>query len=85
MEISGQTLKLGENEMNIPVNVLLSEAFAEFSGKITALHEKKKELTVEIKKLVEEHKVAVAAIDAEAASLQNAFAKEKESPSEKKK
>ena len=60
--------------MNLSVNVLLSEKFAEFSGKVTALHERKKELNVEFKKLYEEHKLAVAAIDAEAVALQNTFA-----------
>lgn len=60
--------------MNLQANVLLSDEFAEFSGKVTALHEKKKELNAEFKKLYEEHKSAVAAIDAEAVALQNTFA-----------
>lgn len=64
--------------MNLPTNILLSDDFAEFSGKVTALHEKKKELTAEFKKLYEEHKAAVAAIDAEADALQNTFTGEQE-------
>lgn len=59
--------------MNLQASVLLSDEFAEFSGKVTALHERKKELKSEFKKLYEEHKAAVAAIDAEAVALQNAF------------
>jgi len=59
--------------MNLPANVLLSDDFADFSGKITALHEKKKEMSANFKKLYEDHKAAVAAIDAEAEGLQNDF------------
>jgi len=33
--------------MNLPANILLSDEFAEFSGKVTALHERKKELNAE--------------------------------------
>jgi len=61
--------------MNLPANILLSDEFAEFSGKVTALHERKKELNAEFKKIYESHKSAVAAIDAEAVALQNDFAK----------
>jgi uncharacterized protein (UPF0335 family) len=73
--------------MNLQANVLLSDEFAEFSGKVTALHERKKELNAEFKKLYEEHKSAVAAIDAEAVALQNAFsaATEQEVPDKKEK
>ena len=70
--------------MNLQASALLSDEFAEFSGKVTALHEKKKELNAEFKKLYEEHKSAVAAIDAEAVALQNAFSAG-ESPKEEKK
>jgi len=59
--------------MNLPVDVLLTDEFAEFSGKITALHEKKKDLKIEFKKLFEKHKENVAVIDAESQSLQNDF------------
>jgi hypothetical protein len=62
--------------MNLPANILLSDEFAEFSGKVTALHERKKELNAEFKKIYESHKSAIAAIDAEAVALQNDFAKE---------
>ena len=65
--------------MNLPTNVLLSDDFAAFSGKITALHEKKKEMVANFKKLYEEHKGAVAAIDAEAQKLQDEFGQQKES------
>lgn len=66
--------------MNLPANVLLSDEFANFSGQITALHEKKKELNANFKKLYEEHKAAVAAIDAEAQKLQDDFFQKQENP-----
>ena len=59
--------------MNLPANVLLSDEFANFSGKITALHEKKKELIADFKKLYEKHKEEISAIDAEAQKLQDEF------------
>ncbi len=59
--------------MKFPINLLMSDGFAEFSGKVTALHEKKKELNANFKKLYEEHKAAVSALDAEAVALQNAL------------
>ena len=52
---------------------LLSDDFAEFSGKITALHEKRKEMVSEFKKLYEKHKADIAAIDTEAEKMQNDF------------
>ena len=70
--------------MNLPANILLSDDFAEFSGKVTALHEKKKEMNANLKKLYEEHKAAIAAIDAEAVALQNTFTVDKEAPEGKK-
>lgn len=54
-------------------DILLSDKFAEFSGKINALHEKKKELVAEFKKVYEEHKAALKSIDEEAASLHSGF------------
>jgi len=48
---------------------LLSDEFANFSGKITALHERKKEMQAEFRKLYEQHKAAVKEIDQEAAAL----------------
>ena len=71
--------------MNLPANILLSDQFAEFSGKVTALHEKKKEMNANFKKLYEEHKAAIAAIDAEAVALQNTFTGEQEDPKKDKK
>jgi hypothetical protein len=59
--------------MTLPPEVLLSDQFAEFSGKVTALHEKKKELVAEFKKAYEKHKADVKAIDDEAAGLQTEF------------
>jgi hypothetical protein len=53
--------------------VLLSDKFAEFSGKVTALHEKKKEMIAEFKKLYEQHKADVNAIDEEATGLHAEF------------
>ena len=73
-----------ESKMNLPTNILLSDDFAEFSGKVTALHEKKKEMNANFKKLYEEHKAAVLAIDAEAVALQNTFTGEQEAFQEKK-
>ena len=63
--------------MDLPTNVLLSDKFSEFSSKVTVLHEKRKQLIVEYKKMYEEHKAAVAAIDAEAIALQETFTGEK--------
>ena len=59
--------------MTLSPEVLLSDKFAEFSGKVTALHEKKKEMIAEFKKLYEQHKADVKAIDDEAQNLQNDF------------
>lgn len=53
--------------------VLLSDQFAEFSGKVTALHEKKKELLAELKKIHEDYKSKIKAIDEEAGDLQSDF------------
>ena len=63
--------------MDLPTNILLSDKFSEFSSKVTVLHEKRKQLIVEYKKMYEEHKAAVAAIDAEAIELQETFTGEK--------
>ncbi len=54
-------------------DVYLSDEFAEFSGKVTALHERKKEMFAEFKKLWEDHKVAMKEIDDEALELKNNF------------
>lgn len=59
--------------MTLTPEILLSDQFADFSGKITALHEKKKELVAEFKKIYEEHKAQVKIIDDEAANLQGMF------------
>ena len=59
--------------MTLTPEILLSENFAEFSGKIIALHEKKKELVAEFKKVYEEHKTQVKIIDDDAANLQGMF------------
>lgn len=61
--------------MTLPPNVLLSDEFAEFSGKVTALHEKKKEATAEFKKLFEKHKAEMKGLDDEAEKLQTEFNK----------
>jgi len=53
--------------------ILLSDEFADFSGKVTALHEKKKELKMEFKKYFEKHKADVKGIDEEAKKLQDEF------------
>lgn len=59
--------------MHSEADVYLSDNFAEFSGKITALHERKKEMFAEFKKLWDEHKVAMKAIDDEALGLKDGF------------
>ena len=69
--------------MDLPTNILLSDKFSEFSSKVTVLHEKRKQLIVEYKRMYEEHKAAVSAIDAEAIALQETFTGEK-SVSQKK-
>lgn len=59
--------------MTLTPEILLSDQFAEFSGKVTALHEKKKELVAEFKKLYEEHRAQIKALDEGAAALQDGF------------
>jgi uncharacterized protein YggU (UPF0235/DUF167 family) len=49
--------------------LLLSDKFVEFSQKISALHENKKRLSVELKKIVEEGKANLKKIDDEAVAL----------------
>lgn len=53
--------------------ILLSDKFVEFSQKISALHETKKSMSAEIKKLVEDHKLKMKKIDDEAAGLTAEF------------
>jgi len=53
--------------------LLLSDKFVEFSQKISQLHETKKKLSAEMKKLLEEHKAQVKKIDDEALALSSAF------------
>ncbi len=56
--------------------LLLSDRFIEFSSRVAALHEKKKSLNVEFKKLFEAHKVQIKAIEEEAAALASEFQNE---------
>lgn len=49
--------------------LLLSDKFVEFSQNIAVLHESKKKLQIEIKKLLEEHKSNIKKIEDEAALL----------------
>jgi hypothetical protein len=51
----------------------LSDKFVEFSQKIAQLHEAKKRLTSEFKKLLEDHKASVKKIDDEALALATDF------------
>ncbi len=60
-------------DVNMHVETLLSDKFAEFSGNVTALHERKKELVAEFKKAYEQHKLAVKTIDEEAVALHAEF------------
>lgn len=55
------------------IESLLSDKFAEYSGTITALHEKKKELIADMKKLYEAHKAAVKEIDDQAIAVHKSF------------
>lgn len=54
-------------------DTLLSDKFAEFSGRVTALHERKKELVAEFKKTYEAHKAEIKSIDEEAVNLHTEF------------
>ena len=53
--------------------LLLSEKFVEFSGKIAAIREKKNSLLVEFKKLYDAHKAQVKSLEEEAAQLAAEF------------
>ncbi len=53
--------------------ILLSDKFVEFSGKVAALHDKKKQLNIEFKKLFEAHKAQIKLIEEEAAALAAEF------------
>jgi hypothetical protein len=53
--------------------LLLSEKFLEFSGKIAAIHERKKALLVEFKKQYDAHKAQVKQLEEEAAQLAAEF------------
>ena len=53
--------------------LLLSDKFVEFSQKISALHESKKKISTELKKVVEEGKANLKKIDDEAVSLTAEF------------
>jgi hypothetical protein len=64
----------GQHTMN--AELLLSDRFIEFSSRVAALHEKKKSLNVEFKKLFEAHKVQIKAIEEEAAALASEFQNE---------
>lgn len=55
--------------------LLLSDKFIEFSAKVNALHEKKKALMLEFKKLYDAHKAQVKTIEEEAAQLAAEFEK----------
>lgn len=55
--------------------LLLSDKFIEFSTKVNALHEKKKNLLLEFKKLYDAHKAQVKSIEEEAAALAAEFEK----------
>lgn len=52
---------------------LLSEEFVNFSANIKNLHDQKKELEAEFKRLFSEHKSKVKSIDDEALKLQQDF------------
>lgn len=52
---------------------LLSDKFVEFSQKVSALHEAKKQVSADLKKLVEEHKLKLKKIDDDVMLLQAEF------------
>lgn len=52
---------------------LLSDKFVEFSQKVAVLHETKKKLNAEVKKLLEDHKVKLKALEDELAVLTTDF------------
>jgi hypothetical protein len=54
---------------------LLSDNFVEYSSKIVALHERKKELVADFKKLYEQHRLDVKALDDQAIELNIEFEK----------
>ena len=56
-----------------PADLLLNEKFVEFSSQIAALYEKKKELQVEVRRIVEEHKAAIKELDDQALTLKGEF------------
>lgn len=60
-------------------DLLLSDKFIEFSTKVNALHEKKKNLLLEFKKLYDAHKAQVKALEDEAAALAAEFEKREQS------
>lgn len=60
--------------------LLLSDKFVEFSQKISQLHEAKKKLNADMKKLLEEHKAQIKKIDDEALALSQAFEASKTKP-----
>jgi len=52
---------------------LLSKEFVEFSGKITALHERREELVADYQEYLKKFKADIASIDSEASDLQDNF------------
>lgn len=52
---------------------LLSEEFVDFSANVKRLHDQKKELEAEFKRVFAEHKSKVKAIDEEALKIQQDF------------
>ncbi len=55
--------------------ILLSDKFVEFSQKIASLHEQKKKVQNELKKIIEDHKQQLKAIEDEVAVLTSDFNK----------
>jgi len=60
--------------------ILLTDKFVEFSQKISQLHEAKKKLNADMKKLLEDHKAQIKKIDDEAVALSQAFEASKPKP-----
>lgn len=53
--------------------ILLSDKFVEFSQNVAVLHENKKKINAELKKLLEEHKINLKKIEDEVAKLTAEF------------
>ena len=61
--------------MSVQVSALMSDEFVAFSTKVAELHNHKKALVVEFKKIYETHKAELKSIDEQVIALQQEFDK----------